>query len=279
MSQLKSGITGAAWATVISQYVGVTYLLTKGLFRLEKSLVKHNLGKLSIRNIKKSIQLPNKSEIKSFVSFTSPLLFVLFTKCFLWSFTTYVTSAFGADSLAAHQIVISFFLYFTIFGDVVSTMSQNFLPSFLSVTNSINKNGKKLLLKIFSISFIAGISNSLLGFALPYVFPHLFTKSGSVVSIMKSIAFPLAFATIPHSLLTAIEGVLISVKDLNFLFLFYNVFAFYFIVAQSIVLKYNFGLLGVWWAMASYQWLRLLVFSTRLYRTTLSAAGSADAPA
>jgi Na+-driven multidrug efflux pump len=42
----------------------------------------------------------------------------------------------GAVELAAHQISINFFLFFCIFGDVISQISQTYLPYFLADINS-----------------------------------------------------------------------------------------------------------------------------------------------
>ena len=75
------------------------------------------------------IRIPTFYDITKFAAFSGPLFFVLLAKSFLWSFTTYAASTSGAASLAAHQITINFFLFFAIFGDVMSQLSQTYLPS------------------------------------------------------------------------------------------------------------------------------------------------------
>lgn len=262
----KSGIAGAAFATAISQYSGAIYLLSVGLMRcLKEKNVKTTITK---KRIFEMIELPTKKDIIAFRNFAAPLFFVLFLKCYLWTYTTYVASKFGVNILAAHQIIINLFLYFYIFGDVISTMVQNFLPPFVKGEKCIDASGWRVLRHILELSAIISSGNCVMGLCLPFLFPHVFTKSDSVIAAMKQIALPLASATLPHCLLYALEGALIVTKDLKFLFFSYGFAAFYFIFVQSLVRSYDLGLQALWWVMASYQWLRLFMFSIRLYRNS-----------
>lgn len=79
--------------------------------------------------IKTVYQPPTIEGMKSFMSFCGPLSFVLLMKSVLWSYTTVAASTGGVTELAAHQITINFFLFFAIFGDVMSQLMQTFLPA------------------------------------------------------------------------------------------------------------------------------------------------------
>ena len=102
---LDKGLGGAAWATAAAQVIGALYL-----FRVMRKL-----------NMKTAV--PDFASIKTFLSFCGPLFFVLLVKTFLWVFTTYSVSTSGPVALASHQIVINIFLFFVIFGDVLSQVN------------------------------------------------------------------------------------------------------------------------------------------------------------
>ena len=98
--------------------------------------------------IKAVYQPPTIEGMKSFMSFCGPLSFVLLMKSVLWSYTTVAASTGGVTELAAHQITINFFLFFAIFGDVMSQLMQTFLPALhMKVIDDAKKEAeaKKLL--------------------------------------------------------------------------------------------------------------------------------------
>ena len=266
VTKMGFGIAGAAWATALSQITGAIYLIGVATIRMKEAFrKKHRFErKMKFNDYKELYIQPTRQDLKNFLKFAAPLFVVLFVKCFLWSFTTYACAFEGVESLAAHQILLNVFLYFAIFGEVVSSMSQNFLPSYVtSQDNKIDAFGTKILNKICKISIFVGIINSAMAFALPHSFPQIFTKSLSVMEIMKSISVPICLATLPHCYLSGIEGGLIAIKDLKFCFFIYNVFAAGFVGGQIACIKKDWGLKGIWWVMAIYQWVKLGTFIAR----------------
>jgi len=86
--------------------------------------------------VREKVTIPSMKDILSYLQFCGPLFAVLLIKTFLWSYTTFACAAAGAVQLAAHQITINLFLFFCIFGDVVSQLSQTYLPYFLNPSPS-----------------------------------------------------------------------------------------------------------------------------------------------
>lgn len=133
VSWLKYGVAGAATATMLSQIAGAIYLLYKVVKKVAVATAK---GKElhwwnALVKIRNQIIVPSRQDVGQFMSFCGPLFFILLAKSFLWSFTTFACSTAGSVNLAAHQITINFFLFFSIFGDTTSQMSQTYLPAFL----------------------------------------------------------------------------------------------------------------------------------------------------
>ena len=137
---LNKGLAGAATATAMSQIAGALYLLAVGI-RKVRSTPSTGQQK-SLKRILSMLTVPSPRDLSAFFSFCGPLFFVLLAKCVLWSYTTYASASGVTLSLAAHQITINFFLFFVIFGDAVSQMSQTFLPSFLSNVAKADGKGK-----------------------------------------------------------------------------------------------------------------------------------------
>ena len=222
-------------------------------------------------------EIPGAADLQTFASFCGPLFFVLLTKAFLWSFTTYACSTAGAAPLAAHQIVLNIFCIFAIFGDAVSQMSQTYLPAYFgSKTTSEAQftSGQAVVRNIIQISFVTGLVNCLLaGAAVGSFGPKLFTKSAEVNAAMGGIVVYLAAAIFPNTLMAGLEGVLISTRDVTFHWLTYLVSGAVMVTYQSVVRARSLGLVNVWRGIVAFQWLRVAIFSTRVARVLSEKRG------
>lgn len=67
----------------------------------------------------------------------------------------------------------------------------------------------------------------------------------------------------PHSLVMVHETTLLLCRDLSFLTTSYVLSGVLLLVYQLLVYRRQLGVAFVWLGMASYQWLRLLVFQAR----------------
>lgn len=155
------GVAGAAWATIGSQYAGAFYLIYSALQEIrqnysetlhetwlntnendyddeEEDMIHMIAWKETLQSIWKDIHRPTWEQLIPFLRFCGPLFLILLMKSFLWTYTTYATAAAGAIDLAAHQIIINFFLFFCIFGDVISQLAQTFVPYTLSSHQSLH---------------------------------------------------------------------------------------------------------------------------------------------
>lgn len=110
VSYCQQGVVGAAIATTCSQYAGALYLAYAAI----RKILKSRAPSVSRRQaLKHTIVLPKLKESMKFLEFCGPLFFILLTKSFLWTFTTYAASSAGVIDLAAHQVRIPNLLLFT----------------------------------------------------------------------------------------------------------------------------------------------------------------------
>lgn len=330
---LKMGLAGAALATMVSQVGGGLYLL--GVVLHQKHLENQRLDKepdctsvdvsditISTRNTLKTritrkvsswnsiqrlfprnAQLPSVRDLFAFLSFAGPIFFVLLSKQGLWTYATICASDSGTVGLAAHQIVINFFLFFCIFGDAVSQMSQSYLPGLLgqlkdvsgvksfskanisktninsstSITSTISTgipatsvedltvSLRKTISRILTIGLGVGVVNALFSLTLPTIAPRLFTKSDLVISAMARILPLLSLCLMPHCLMSALEGVLLASGRTKLLSLGYLGTGLCFVLLQSIARRAGKGLQGVWIGLVVFQYLRLSVFGSMVW--------------
>lgn len=282
------GLAGAAIATALSQVSGALFLVFKVFQLVGKSKSNDDVlkGRTTWSLLKEKISIPNVGEVKNFLSFCGPLFAVLLVKTFLWTYTTFACSASGAIDLAAHQISINLFLFFCIFGDVVSQLSQTYLPYYLTSNKSSNKNKNdsntpenekltisslsslsavyELIKRVFLIGAWIGVFNSFCYQIIRRYGYSLFTTSGEIMGRMRAASGFLSLATLPHAMMLGMEGLLIASRDFKFQSLTYLILGGLFIIYQTNVRMNKWGIVGVWAGTAMFQWARITIFSLRV---------------
>ena len=261
---LKLGLRGAAIATTLAQVFGAFYLIKEFVIRISKDKVIQ--GESILKKLKKCIFIPSLNDTARFLKFCGPLSFILFAKSFLWSYTTYAISTAGTASLAAHQITINIFLFFVIFGDVTSQMSQTYLPAYFMIENSTLSRaqaGSEAVFKIARLGIVLGIINSIIGLLLQYYGNFIFTSEQPIVTEMLKVPFLLSAAIFPHAFMTSFEGVLLALRDTKFHVLVYFATGLAFVMYQTIVRMKAGGIFAVWSGFCMFQYVRLLIFTLR----------------
>ncbi len=212
--------------------------------------------------------VPTKQEFQEYFSFCGPVFCILLLKTSLWNSTTVAVAPAGAAALAAHQILINFFCYFVIFGDVLSQCSQTFLPALIKRTkkNIVNSfaAARKLVITTLKLGMIVGVFNGLIGKLLLQYTVGAITPSKEIHDWAKTALPGFILTVVPHACLSAFEGVIIAGRDVTFQSLVYFVTSSGFIAYQAWVQRSGKGLRFVWFGFALYQWARLLVFSSRV---------------
>lgn len=242
---LNKGIAGAAWATTVSQFIAAAFLA----------------GALSKGTSKVTLRFPKMKSISKFLSFCGPLFLVLLVKVVLWVYTIYATSTAGAVNLASHQILITIFLFFVIFGDVLSQCSQTYLPGL--IVQKKYAESKSVWLEILKLGCVSGVLGGIASCFITTFGTTLLTKSPEVINCVKTASLFLGLALIPHSTMAACEGTLMALTDSKFLACSYGIIGSIFILLQNAVRSRNLGVVGVWAGMAVLAVLRLLCFGYR----------------
>lgn len=196
---LRLGVTGAAIATaaatVFSSLVMVKSLHTKRL-----------LPKL---------RLPKRKELFSLLTYTGPLLAVTLTR--MGGLIAMQTSAMalGVQPLAAYQLCLNLLVFFLLFGEPLSQLSQTQLPPLLDKGDSETIRGNLKSVGILTVITALGIGATTIS-AIEFG-SGLFT-SDPVVQMLAKRAAPSVFLTVTASILSvAADGAMLASRDFGFL--------------------------------------------------------------
>ncbi|XP_024531497.1 protein DETOXIFICATION 46, chloroplastic [Selaginella moellendorffii] len=244
---LGYGIAGAAWATMLAQYVG-------GFLTL-KSLKDKGYDPLAIK-------VPRMEDLAQMIKITGPVLLTMLSKVAFYTSITFFATSLGAVTLAAHQVMVGVFSLFSVWGEPLAQTAQSFMPGLLC--GGQHKQARRLLQKLLASGVVLGIASAVVGISIPVFLPQLFTNDSAIIEKMHTVVTPFFFSIALTPPALALEGTLLASGDLNFLGI--NM-AFAFVCGTVLMLvfhKLGFGLSSCWWTMVLFQMSRFIASFSRL---------------
>ncbi|GLJ05797.1 hypothetical protein SUGI_0025560 [Cryptomeria japonica] len=243
------GIAGAAWATMLSQFVATILMLgsvnKKG----------YNAFALSV---------PSSKDLVQIVQLAAPVFISLISRVFFFSIVTYIITSMGPDMLAAHQVMIGVFSMCTIFGEPLSQTAQSFMPALIHGVDRNLKKARLLLQSLVAIGAVAGFTLGCIGTLVALFFPHIFTRDTAIINQMHQVIVPFFIGLIISPSRNSLEGSLLAGRDLNFLS--YATGCCFCICCLLLLISTKIGLSlqSCWWILACFQWARFSFFYMRL---------------
>ncbi|KAK8626781.1 hypothetical protein V6N13_134413 [Hibiscus sabdariffa] len=199
---LGYGIAGAAWATVVSQVVAA-YMMIEALNKKGYNAF--------------AISIPSFNELLSVLAIAGPVFVTLMSKIVFYSLLIYFATSMGTHVVAAHQVMLQVCGMCTVWGEPLSQTSQSFMPELMYGVNRNLPKARMLLKSLVTIGATLGLVLGIIGTAVPWFFPNLFTHDIKVIQEMHKVLLPyfLALAITPstHSL----EGTLLAGRELRFI--------------------------------------------------------------
>jgi Na+-driven multidrug efflux pump len=193
------GCAGAAaataGATLLSSAIMLRALRTKGLLP--------------------EIRVPRRAEMSELLEFTGPLLAITLTR--LAGFIVMQRSAakLGVAPLAAYQLCVNLLLFFLLFGEPLSQLSQTKLPSLIDSNDTDAVSGT--LRSILSIAAFTSLSVGAVAFFAVEWGTRLFSTDTSVLALVQRAA-PSLFCAIATSIFTvAVDGAMLASRDFGFM--------------------------------------------------------------
>ncbi|KAI5066910.1 hypothetical protein GOP47_0017438 [Adiantum capillus-veneris] len=246
---LKYGIAGAAWATAISQCVGGFLML-------------RSLGSKGYNPF--AFTIPSIEEFSYMLKLAAPVLLTIFSKVCFFSLVTYMSTALGAVTLAAHQVMVGLFGIFSVSAEPLNQTAQSFMPELIRGSNRNVKKAQMLLRSLLMIGVFSGAMLGAMGTCFSLFFPRFFTNDAAVIMQMQEVILPFLWGLLITPPLLSLEGTLLAGRDLTYLSL--SMIAC--VLGSSSLLmvgqKMEWGLAGIWWTVACFQMIRFCMALSRL---------------
>lgn len=182
-----------------------------------------------------------------------------------------VASSLGTVSMAAQQIILSFFYCLCPIADSLNLTAQSLIPPIFAKDKSMERAAslKKTSKDFVKAGALFGVFKMVLVSWLPLLC-RFFTKDTTVISQVTTCVPFLMLIFIVHGIICALEGVLLGQSDLNFIGKTYGA---YFLAVPYFMLRVkkaalsnlgNVGLSSVWKVFASYQLIRFITWLGRI---------------
>ena len=262
------GIVGAALATLGADVAATIYLLWR-IRRKRRSAVEQSTNNGSVGDVKSEEKevaplfvIPTKKNFKKFLQYAAPIFFTILGKTVIYNGVAISIGRLGAVALAAHQVLLRSFFFWTPVGDSVGMTSQVFLPGILAEErkSGIPKHGARRLL--FTTGVVAGLVAAALAGLLPSKGAGLFTTDAAVSAALRETSPILALSVSMHAIALTCEGMLLAQRDLSFLSTSYVITT---ILTAALLLSpfRPATLAGSWWILAMFQGGRAVQFALR----------------
>jgi len=254
------GIMGAAIGTLCADIAATLFLLN----RIRPSKKEKKIDKDTSKQAP-LFAIPTMRSFLDFSQYAAPIFFTLLGKQVVYNGVTISVGRLGSVALAAHQVLLRSFFFWTPVGDSIGMTSQVFLPGILAKerkTGVPQKGAKRLL---FGIGVVSGLVAATLAGLLPSMGAGLFTNDVHVAAALRQTAPILALGVSMHATALTCEGMLLALRDLKFLSSSYVVTT----IATAALLLSPFRpstLAGSWWILALFQGSRALQFAFRTQR-------------
>jgi putative MATE family efflux protein len=232
-------VAGSAWSTVIAQ-IGAACAFA---WRVRRPLRPA------------SITRPDREGMTPLMTAGTHLLLRVGSMLAVFAGATMVAARIDEPTLAAHQIVMSMFLFLALVLDALAVPAQTIVAEELGRDD--RPTAAEVAARATRLSFYTGVGLCVLLAVLAPVLPHLFTDDDAVVSRAVAGMWWLAVVLIPGAVAFAYDGVLIGAADYRFL----GRAALFYLIAVlpigALTLLYpELGIAGIWCGLLIWMTLR-----------------------
>lgn len=195
----RLGCAGAAAATSLATLVSCGFMVDA----------------LRRKSILPRLKLPRKAEVMGLLEFTGPLLAITLTRLAGFIAMQRTAMRLGVQSLAGYQLCFNLLIFFLLFGEPLSQLSQTELPSLID-----QKQGPKVVATLQSVAILAAMASCAVAgvsFAAASLGSSLFSSDLGVQAVAKATS-PSIFIAVATAVFTvSIDGAMLASKDFGFM--------------------------------------------------------------
>jgi MATE family multidrug resistance protein len=228
------GLAGAAWATVIAQWLGALgFVLFLLVLRRDRYRV--------------SLTLPALKEFRPLLRVGWELAVRTYSLVLVMTLATAVATRIGVLEVAAHQVASQLWFFLAMVSDSLAIAAQALVARFLGEHR--RAEARAVADRLLFLGFALGIGLAGLFWGLRHVLPRLFTSEPAIISAVLSL-FPFIVLIQPISTSVFVgDGIFMGAADFGYLARAMLIVASLTGLFLLLVIPLNLGLLGVWWAM------------------------------
>jgi Na+-driven multidrug efflux pump len=196
------GCSGAAAATSLATLVSCGFMIRA----------------LAEKQLLPQVRLPTRPEMWALLAYTGPLIAIPITRLAGFIVMQKKAMQLGVESLAGYQLGINILMFFLLFGEPLSQLSQTNLPALLDQENApAVKSTLKgaLTLAVFTSIVVAGAAFSTARFGV-----GLFTSDVGVQMVTQGASLSLLIAVATSVFTVAVDGAMFAARDFGFMLAF-----------------------------------------------------------
>ena len=228
------GLAGAAWATVIAQWVGAVWFVTLVFGRHRE--------RFQVR-----WYVPGWMELRPFLKIGWELLLRTLALVATMTLATAIATRIGVQQVAAHQVAAQLWLFLALVVDALAIAAQALVARYVGEGKPAEARAvsDRLLVLGLGLGVVLGV-----GFWLSRGWlPGVFTDEASVTVLVLAV-FPFVAAMQPLNAVVFVwDGVFMGVEDFRYLAWAMLGSAAGAVVVLLLVLPMGWGLAGVWWGL------------------------------
>jgi putative MATE family efflux protein len=243
------GIAGAAWATVVAQWVGASWFLV---------LLARDAARFGLRG-----ERPAPSEVRAFLRVGRSL--VIRTAALLGTFTlaTAVATRVSGTAVAAHQVLSQLFLFLALVLDALAIAAQALVGRLMGAGD--RRRAREVADRLVVLGTWVGVGLAGLLAALGGVLPSWFTTDGDVRSAIAT-SYWILVALLPLAAVVFVwDGVFAGVGDFAYLAGAMVLSALVGTTMLLSVIPLGLGLPGVWIGIVVFLCVRAVTLAWRLW--------------
>jgi putative MATE family efflux protein len=239
---LGYGIAGSAWSTVVSQ---------AGAAAAFVFVVRGHLAAARLRR-------PDRAGLAPLITAGRHLLVRVGAMLAVFAGATAIAARIDPQTLAAHQVVMSLFMFVALSLDALAVPAQTLVAGELGA--GAPTSAADVARRVVVLSVITGVGlGALLALAAPLL-PHLFTADPAVADHATTALFWLAVLLVPAAVAFAHDGILIGAGDYRFLGVASAAYLIAMVPVGLVLLRYEqLGIGGIWAGLTVWVVLRATV--------------------
>jgi len=247
------GLAGAAWATLIAQWLGAAWFVFLVYGRLR-------------RTWQVPLRLPTPGELTPFLRVGWALLLRTFALISSLTLATAIATRVGVVEVAAHQVAAQLWLFLSLVVDALAIAAQALVARF--VGEGRPGEARAVADRLLFMGAVVGVG---LGVGFWILRPWLATafSDDAAVAAMVLAIFPFVALMQPlNAVVFVFDGIYMAVEDFDYLAVAMILSALAAAVVLLLMLPSGWGLAGVWWGITALMFARMATLVWR-YRPSV----------